>query len=70
MFNNVSYYLIFGRPLIFYLGILTITSLFTTAMLGLLVVKGKVKFKYHRALAITTLCIALMHGALAFLAYL
>ncbi|HII15109.1 MAG TPA: hypothetical protein HA362_02245 [Nanoarchaeota archaeon] len=70
MLNNISYYLILGRPLIFYLGLLTLTSLLTTATLGALVIKGRIKFKYHKALAITTVCIALTHGTLAFLAYL
>lgn len=70
MLNSVSYYMILGRPLIFYLGLTTLTCLLTTATMGLLVIHGKLKFKYHRALAITTICIALTHGTLAFLAYL
>lgn len=70
MLNNISYYMILGKPLVFYLGLLTLTLLLTTATLGALVVKGKMQFKYHKALAITTICIALAHGALAFLASL
>ncbi|MFA5887762.1 MAG: hypothetical protein WC852_03570 [Candidatus Nanoarchaeia archaeon] len=70
MLNNISYYMIFGRPLIVYIGLLTLSCLLTTATLGALVLKGKIQFKYHKAMAITTICIALSHGTLAFLAYL
>lgn len=70
MLNNISYYLILGRPLVFYLGLATLACLLTTATLGALVLKGKMQFKYHKAMAITTVCIALAHGTLAFLAYL
>ncbi len=70
MLNNISYYIIFGRPVIFYMGILTLTSLLTTGTLGYLVHRGRVQFKYHRTAAIATICIALTHGTLAFLAYL
>ena len=70
MLNNISYYMIFGRPLIVYVGLLTLACLLTTATLGALVLKGKIQFKYHKAMAITTICIALSHGTLAFLVYL
>lgn len=67
---NISYYLIFGKPLIFYLGIITMISLFTTATLGYLTYKGKNTFSYHRAFAITTISLTLIHGILALLVYI
>lgn len=34
MLENISYYLIFGRPLIMYLGIITLSSFTLTAAIG------------------------------------
>ena len=67
--QNITYYIVLGKPLMFYLGIITIISLFTTATLGYLTYKGKNTFSYHRAFAVTTLSLALIHGILGFLAY-
>jgi Ca2+/H+ antiporter len=59
---NFAYSLFLGKPLIFYFGILTITSVFTTAFLGYLSSKGKRKaFKWHVRLAILSLILALIH---------
>lgn len=68
---NIAYTLIFGKPLIFYIGILTITSVFTTAILGYLnhkEVKGA--FKWHVRLAILSLILASFHGLMGILSYL
>jgi hypothetical protein len=70
MFREISYALIFGRPLIMYLGLLTLLSLLTTATVGYLVHKGKVPFKWHVRSVAVTLTLAIIHGTLGVLAYL
>jgi hypothetical protein len=74
MLLNITYYLIFGYPLIMYLGILTLLSLLSTATVGYLVFSGKAKppiitFSMHRFLAYTTITLALIHGILGLLIY-
>ena len=69
MLQNLTYFLVFGKPLIMYLGILTFLSLVTTATLGVLVLHGKVQFKYHLAFAIATISLGVIHGTLGMLAY-
>jgi hypothetical protein len=71
MFESVTYALIFGKPLIMYLGILTLFSFLVTASVGLMNMKGItiVPFKWHPRLAVFSICLALIHGALGVLAY-
>lgn len=69
MLENIAYYQILGKPLIMYLGIITLLSLSTTATLGLLMTKGRADLKVHKAFAITTLVLALTHGILGLLLY-
>lgn len=74
MLTNITYYLIFGKPLIMYLGILTLLSFLSTATVGFLVFHGKAKppiisLKTHLLLAATSLTLALIHGILGILAY-
>jgi hypothetical protein len=73
MFTNITYYLIFGYPLIMYLGILTLLSLLCTATIGYLIFSGKAKppitINTHRAFAYTTIALALIHGVLGLLVY-
>ncbi len=63
---------IFGLPLYFYLGIVTLIALISTAILGLLFVKGKygVRFSWHMNLAKITIVIAILHGTLVAWAYM
>jgi len=56
-------------PLTIILGILTITSLFTTATLGYLSTKGKPVFKYHRFFAFLTIILAITHASLVIQKY-
>jgi hypothetical protein len=67
--NQITYYPLFGIPLIVYLGILTILFLIATSVFGALTLKGKMKFTYHKITATITIIFALMHGTLAVLAY-
>jgi hypothetical protein len=72
MFQEITYYLIFGKPLIVYLGILTLLSLLTTASIGFLNLRGirTIPFRYHPVCAGLTILLALVHGLLGLLAYL
>jgi hypothetical protein len=71
MFQEITYYPIFGKPLIMYLGALTLLMLLTTASVGILIFRGKaIPFAWHPGLAGTTIALALVHATLGFLAYL
>jgi len=62
---QLAYASLFGKPLIFYFGILTLTLLFSTATIGYLSYKGKnVPFKLHIYLAGTTLVVSVLHALL------
>lgn len=63
--------MVFGKPLIMYLGILTFTAFSLTATVGFLNFKGihKIPFKWHPRLAIISIALALIHGLLGILAY-
>lgn len=71
MLENISYFLIFGKPLIFYLGLLSLTLLVSTATVGYLNFKGRtiIPFKWHPRLAALTLTIVAIHGTLGILLY-
>jgi len=72
MITNPGLIIIFGLPLYFYLGILTFIALISTAVLGMLFVKGKygVTFSHHMILAKITIVIAVIHGVLVAWGYL
>jgi hypothetical protein len=71
MFTEISYILIFGRPLIMYLGIVTLLSFLTTASIAILNMKGikTIPFEWHPRLAVLSIGLALIHGMLGILAY-
>lgn len=74
MLTNISYYLIFGKPLIMYFGIIVLISFFAVAAVGGMVIKGKNKppfitLKAHMLLAKVAIGLALIHGILGILAY-
>lgn len=71
MFQDISYMLIFGKPLILYLGVLTLLALLSTATIAVLNKKGirTIPFKWHPRCAAFVICLALVHGALGILAY-
>ncbi len=71
MLRNISYYLIFGKPLIMYLGILTFLSFLLTATIAILNKKGihKIPFKWHPIMGIFSITLAIIHGLLGILAY-
>jgi hypothetical protein len=67
--SNIAYYLIAGKPLILYVGITTFTLMIVTIILGMLVLRGKVKFAYHKIFAAITILVAILHATLGLLAY-
>ena len=71
MFQEITYYLIFGIPFIVYLGIFTIIMFIITALLAFLKRKGKIKISinWHYKLAYISIILALIHGLLGLLAY-
>ncbi len=71
MLLNISYYLILGKPLIFYSGILTLLLLLFTAFVGYRHFIGKpiLAFKWHPRLAIITIILALIHSLMGLSAY-
>ena len=72
MLQEISYYLLFGRPVILYLGILTFLALLLTAAIAVLNKTGirTIPFAWHVRCAVVTIALALVHGALGVLAYI
>jgi len=72
MLNEISYYLIFGKPLIMYMGIITLSSFLFTATIGFLNLRGNavIPLKYHFMMAKISLALAVIHGTFGILAYL
>lgn len=72
MLSKVAYFLIFGKPLIMYLGIATLLSFLTTAAIGFLNYHGihKIPFKWHPVMAVISITLAIIHGILGILLYL
>jgi hypothetical protein len=71
MLENITYYPIFGKPLILYGGIITLLSLLFTASISVMNKKGMhvIPFKWHSRMAAVTIVLALIHGLLGLLAY-
>jgi len=71
MFEAITYAPVFGKPLIMYLGILTLLSFLATAAVGAMNMKGitAIPFVWHPRLAAFSICLALIHAALGVLAY-
>lgn len=71
MLRNISYFLIFGKPLIMYMGILTLLSFLFTALIAFLNHKGihKIPFKWHPKLAAISITLAIIHGLMGILSY-
>ncbi len=71
MLESITYYQIFGKPLIFYLGIIVLSSFLFTALIAILNKRGinKISIKWHSRMAILSIILALIHGVLGILAY-
>ena len=71
MFRNIAYFLIFGKPLIMYLGLLTLLSFLCTAYIGYSNFKGNsiIPLKWHFRIAACSFTLAFIHGGLGILSY-
>ena len=71
MLQEFSYYLILGRPLILYLGIITVCMFLATASIPFLSQRGVVNipFVWHARMAVLSVCFAIIHGMLGIGAY-
>lgn len=71
MLQNVTYFLIFGKPLIMYLGIATYVSFLLTASIAIMNARGvrKIPFRWHPRMALLSIALATIHGVLGILAY-
>jgi hypothetical protein len=68
---QIAYYQILGKPVIMYMGILTITLFFATASIPYLKRKGfsKIPYNLHPTMAKIALTSAVIHAILAISAY-
>ena len=71
MLNSISYYMIFGKPLIMYGGILTLLCFLFTATISVLNKKGihTIPFEWHPRMAVISICLALIHGTFGVLSF-
>jgi hypothetical protein len=71
MLQDITYFPIFGRPLIMYLGILTLLAFLFTASIAVMTMKGirTIPFRWHPRCAAAAIVLALIHGTLGILAY-
>lgn len=71
MFQDITYFPVFGKPLIMYLGILTLLAFLFTASIAVITLKGirTIPFKWHPRCAVFSILLALVHGLLGVLAY-
>lgn len=71
MVGQIAYTLIFGKPVIVYLGILTLALLLLTAAIPVLNRNGirTIPLAWHPWCAMATICLAIIHGMLGILAY-
>ncbi|MCL5073784.1 MAG: hypothetical protein M1308_23255 [Actinobacteria bacterium] len=67
MVSSFAYFPLLGKPLTFYIGILTYLSFLLTATIGYFQYTGKplVPFKWHPRIAAASLILGLIHGVLA-----
>ena len=71
MLLDIAYFPIFGRPLIVYLGIITLGAFLFTAIVAVLNVEGiqKIPFRWHPRVAIFSVVLGIIHGILGIAAY-
>lgn len=71
MITGVAYFLIWGKPVIMYSGILAMIFLLITATVGFLLFKGKLNWpiKRHGLFAFLTIILVLIHAVLGLSVY-
>ena len=72
MLIDITFYQIFGKPFILYLGILALISFSITAMLGIIIHKrwSKISFIWHPTMVWISFSLAIIHGTLGILLFL
>jgi hypothetical protein len=55
MISSIGHIQIFGLPIALYFGIITIICLSVTLVIGMLVLKGRIPFRWHMRMAGMTL---------------
>ena len=65
----VAFPIIFGKPLVFWLGIVTGTLLIATAYVGMRAMQGKTNFKNHLYMVYALMLAALAHVIIAVMMY-
>lgn len=70
--QKIAYFSILGKPVVMYLGIITLLSLLFTASISIMNLRGihYIPFKWHPRMARVTIALAFLHGLLAISAYL
>jgi len=71
MLQEISFYPVFGKPLIMYLGILTISAFLFTATVAVMNRRGihTIPFAWHPRLAGLSIACAVIHGTLGVLMF-
>lgn len=71
MIRDIAYFLVFGKPLVFYSGIITILSFSLTAFISVSNKLGWhiIPFKWHPRMAAISLLLAAIHGLLGLSLY-
>jgi hypothetical protein len=71
MLESVTYFMVLGKPLIMYIGIITIALFLFTASIPVLNRRGinKIPMKWHMKMAGVSILFAVIHGILGLLAY-
>lgn len=71
-FSEIGYYTVFGKPLIFYFGIITYLLFVLAALIAFSSKRGilKIPFVWHKRVAVVALLFGLVHGLFGILGYL
>jgi len=71
MLEAITYAPILGKPLILYLGLLTLAGFLFTASVAILNHRGihTIPFRWHVRCAAASIILAVVHGSLGLLAY-
>ncbi len=68
MLSNIAYFMIFGRPLVLWLGLISLILIILAALIATLNMKFKIRvipFKWHSRVAGIAVVFSLIHGILA-----
>ena len=71
MVAKIAYFLVFGKPLVFHTGILTILSFLFAALIGYLNFRGSrlIPFKWHPRVVAIAILLSIIHGIMGLSVY-